>query len=495
MATEGPERPRVGWAVPAGLVGLGLAAWWFVLGLELTGVDTWPLLHQARRALEDPSVLWTERYLEGVWSGGVFWRPVLVAAFALQSLLFGDAPAGYHALRLAGYLVVALCAGSLAARRGASPRLAFGLAGALVLLHPLQVEMVPSVARSANVLADLALAGCLVLLAPGGAGRLRLSCGVALGLLAPGINEAGLIAPVLGLLLLAPWRAGAPGRRLAAGVLLLGELLHVGARFALLGTLGRYAEERGEGVLEKALTLARGLGQSGEAGLLVAVGVLLGASLLLAPRGTPAGVPADEAWGRVRLACWGWIFAGVAGQLLAPRVVERHAAYELVPLAVLLAAHLAGGVSALRGGGLRPAASLLLAAVALGLVCVPRSPLWRRYPQWPVVGETSAAITAAAERAARAARADAAPARAEVGPYHVLAFPPAGGAPLRIVLNPLPFSAAPAPPGARNADLLHPVILKDYSVRAFLLDRGLGPVVVEVVGRRSPAAGDLVPVR
>ena len=196
-APPGPRAARL--LPPALLLVLVAVAWGFTLRMPFTGVDAWPILAQAKAALADPTILFTQRYLEGLWEGARFWRPGLTAYTALQYAALGDQPFGYHLARLALLAVTAALAGTLAARHGAAPRLAWTVAALVYALHPLQAETVPVTSRDADTLATALVLGALVALT-GRRSRWRgwrLVLGVALALLAPTVKEPALLAPLL----------------------------------------------------------------------------------------------------------------------------------------------------------------------------------------------------------------------------------------------------------------------------------------------------------
>jgi len=472
------------------LSALGLAAWGFALHLPLTGVDAWPLLEQAQRALRDPGVLARERYLEGMPIGASFWRPLFVAAVSLQWSAFGESPLPYHVLRLAAYLGLAALAGALASRRGAAPGLAWFTAGAIVLLHPLQADMVPSLARSADVLCDLLLAATILLLSAPQREKASLAAGAVLALIVPGVKETGLAAALIGVLVLAPWSRGAGrARRLCALALLLGLALHIAARLATLGELGSYTPraERVTGPLRNAALLVQALTDRGNLPLAVLTLALVVPGLLFSLAGRPVRQALSPQWLAVRRGCWAWLACAGIGALLSPRLAERHGASLLAPAGVLLAALLGAlrsqGDVGLRAHALRLGALAALVA-ALALALAPRSPLWRRYPQWDLIGRTSQLAVDGADAAARELVRSGGPSAVEFGAFRLIAQ--RRGDVLQVDLDPFPYSAAPQD-GGRNTSLRQPAILMPYSLVAALRLRGHG-------GEVRVGAGEAVPV-
>ncbi|HVS17221.1 MAG TPA: hypothetical protein VMT18_01385 [Planctomycetota bacterium] len=462
----------------AALAALTLWAWGFVLALPPTGADAWPLLEQASRALHDPGVLWRERYLEGVPIGASFWRPLFVGGFALQWGAFGGTAWPYHALRLVAYLLLALGAGSLARRRPDAGESAAFAAGALVLLHPLQADLLPSLARSADVLADLALCATLACLARERPTRAALAFGALAALAAPAIKESGLIAPLVGLAVLEPWRAGdGRGRRATSLVLLVGLVAHLALRWQRLGSVGSYAagDAGGSDALNNAALLAAGLADAARAWQCGLLALLVVASLALSHGSEDSTRSVARAWLRTRRGALVWLALALVGALASRRLAERHAVALLVPLAVLVAPSL-GALTPRAGRERARTAARVLLALALLAVLAPRSPLWRHYAQWDVIAAATTGVLDAAEQAVRASEERSAPVERSVGVVRVRASRTQGV--LRVAVAPFPKQAAP-PTGPRAAALRQPMILMPYSIAAALRLRGVpGPIAI-----------------
>lgn len=453
---------------------LCLWAWGFALALPPTGADAWPLLEQAARCLREPGAWWRERYLEGVPIGAQFYRPLFVGSFALQWWAFGATAWPYHVLRLCAYLLLALGAGVLARRRPGAGELAALGAGGLVLLHPLQADVLPSMARSADVLADLLLCAVLICLARERIGTVGLALGALAALAAPGVKEIGLVAPLIGIALLEPWRAASGrARRATSAVLLLGLSLHVALRWMRLGGPGSYetTPQRSAGALENASLLLASLTDRDGAWQWLLPALVFAAALALSARSAEALPPAARDWILTRRGALLWLSLALLGALASPRLAERHAVALLAPLAVLVA-------PALDARGTR-AAARVLATLAFLWLLAPRSPLWRRYGQWDVIAAASEQVIDAAESAVRRSQEQDSTAEARAGVVRVSAERMGGVVHVRI--DPFPMQAGPAS-GARSASLRQPMILMPYSVAAALRLRGLdGPFAVEPV--------------
>ncbi len=497
----GPTGPRAARLLPPALLLVLVAvAWGSTLRMPLTGVDVWPILAQAKAALADPSILFTQRYLEGLWEGARFWRPGLTAFTALQFAAFGEQPFGYHFARLALLVATAALAGTLAARHGAAPRLAWTVAALVYALHPLQAETVPVTSRDADTLATALVLGALVALTgtePLGRGRLAL--GVALALLAPTVKEPALLAPLLAIVVLQPWRVR-PGRRAAVGasaVLAVGLGAHLLYRITLLGTIGRYERELPMPLRETVRELSAGLLDHQRWGLAPAVAALLTSAFLLwlvMRRAAVVPAPATT-WVPVRQACLVWLALGTASFIAAPVFRLRYGEGLLAPLAVfagagvgaaLIAARAAATDPAARSATLRKAPALLL-ALGLLLALLPGTPLLWRYPQWEMAGRaastvleaTGATVASAFEAHGRADR--------RVGRFQIVAeaFGPQSAS---AMIDPFPFQ--PAEPQRRlTGRTANVAILAPYAVQAYLQLAKGWPVGSVLVVEGTPLLG------
>ncbi|MDQ7006495.1 MAG: hypothetical protein Q9Q40_04625 [Acidobacteriota bacterium] len=477
------DRLRVGVAAALCSVVIVLA-WLPILRLPLTGADCWPILVQAAG---NPLDTCRQIYLERLWEGADFFRPLLTLLTAFEWRLLGETPWGWHLLRLLMVLFTALGCGALATRAGGS-RPAGLAAGALVFaLHPLQWQTVPAVARDADTLAALlGVAGLLALLSLGKGVLGRRIAGVLLLLAAPLAKETGLAMPLIGLILLLPswWRR----RRESAvqarvdGTLALalagGLLAEMAWRWWLLGSLGGYhGVVRPVSLGVRLSRLLRGLlgPESLWQALVVGaalVGVLLMAHRLL--RQTPPAAP----WTLLRIACWSWLAIGLAGALSSPRAGLRHAEVLLAPAAIL-----AGGAwgRIWPRRRVRPAlgtTTLAMMAVAGGLLLGPGSAGRLSCKSWQRAGELSARVLELAERSARQAHRKGAQVEEDAGGYRIVARPRGEG--VEVIITPFPYR----PPGASNTVMA----LMPYSVRAYLLARGI-PDPIRVAPGRSRGSG------
>lgn len=496
---------RSTWVIAALAVAATLAAWGFTLGLPLTGADVWPILAQGKRFVDAPVQTLGERYLEGLWEGARFWRPGVVAVAGVQYAAFGESAWLYHASRLGFVALTTILVGLLAATHGRSPRVAFGIAAALYLLHPVQAETIPAVARDADTYFTLATVAALLALVasretPSSA---RTWIGVVCALLAPTFKEPGLLAPLLGVLVLEPWRGGEPGARrarIAALVLLAGLAAHVAFRWSLLGTIGGYESAViGLTTGEAARVIGFTLFDHQRLGFLWPTALALaGAALVASGLGVPgrASTP-SRAWTRVRLATLAWFVISTLAFLQASRVVTRYSEALLAPLAVLAGAWISQLIDearlARRDGENPLRASLAAAAAILALAFVLAGgspPVWR-YPQWELAGRTSDAVSAAVVDAARAARMSGREETVRTGRFSVTAAAtPDGGTVLAI--DPFPYKTV-QPQGALDAELATVVIMGQQSLHGLFEVRGLGPLRAVQMGQPAldVAPGDL----
>ncbi len=162
-----------------------LFAWRENLALGFTDVDAWADAAWAGRP-------WTEQFFVpltgGVGGGNAnFWRPVVMLHYKLLRTLFGLDPLGWQAWDLGLHL---LCVGLLGRLAGGWRGL---VAGGIFALHPLQVEVVPAVARNID-----SLLGVWTLLALLAARRGSWAGTVAACLLALGTKETAIaVVPVI----------------------------------------------------------------------------------------------------------------------------------------------------------------------------------------------------------------------------------------------------------------------------------------------------------
>lgn len=496
-----PPAQRAGRLLPpALLIVLAAVAWGFTLRMPFTGVDIWPILAQAKATLADPSILFTQRYLEGLWEGARFWRPGLTAYTALQYAILADHPFGYHLLRLVLLIVTAALAGTLATRCGAAPRLAWTVAALVYALHPLQAETVPVTSRDADTLATALVLGTLVALTgPEPSGRGRLALGVLLALLAPTVKEPALLAPLLGIFALEPWRAR-PGRRAAlaaSAVLAAGLVAHLLYRLSLLGTIGRYEHDLPLSMGETVRELAAGLFDHQRWGLAPIAAALLGAAFLLWLVLQRAGLTTAPApgWAAVRRSCAIWLVLGTASFLAAPVFRLRYGEGLLAPLAVFAGAGAAAALLAARaavddhsgpGAALRRAPAFLL-VLGLAVALLPGTPLVWSYPQWEMAGRAAESVLKVTGETVNAAFDAKGRAEGRVGRFQVVAEAVGPSSAIALIE---PFPAQPAEPqrpfSGRTANVM---ILARYAVQSYLQLAHGRPVGSVQVAEGNPLLG------
>jgi hypothetical protein len=272
---------RVGLAI---LALLPWYAWRDVLGLELLGWDSYPLVAAGRVAdAGELAGTFGEELMDGRYPLGRYWRPLVHLSFALDHALWGLAPRGYHATDLAllslNAVLVALLAGKLLGRR-----VGF-LAGLYFVLHPVHADVLWAPARRADALAlACTLAALVASLSFGARPWLRRAAVAAACAAALGSKESGAVAlPLVALLqtLLAPQRERVRRAAREGGLAVAAVTAVLALRTAVLGGLGG---ARG-GELSGALAgfpaaLARyAVAAFGGAGLRVGVPVGLGFAL------------------------------------------------------------------------------------------------------------------------------------------------------------------------------------------------------------------------
>ncbi|MBP7571762.1 MAG: hypothetical protein KBA95_17020 [Acidobacteria bacterium] len=456
-------------------------AWAFTLTLPFTGADAWPIFVQAERAITDPGILAKQRYLEGLWDGGVFWRPGLVAFAGMERLAFGDNPAPYHVVRLLLAWLTACVIGYAASHRGAWPGLAFILAGATYLLHPLQAETLPVTARDADSLVSLIGISGLTLLAGARFRKSRawLVCGSALALAAPLVKEPGLVLPLAGVLALRPWDRRTPrvtAALLSSTVLLTGLVGHVGYRLALLGTVGGYRAGDPAPAEPPILTLMRALFDHQRWGLLATATGMLVLAVTISGVTRNASSSARPEWSGIHAAMVAWVAAGALTLGLSDVSRERYAEMLLVPLAVLLGGFAAGMFETARPRWRPFCAAALFIAIVLSLG--PGSPLVWRYPQWEIAGRVSTAVLEASQRALTESTGHT-PASVRVGRFQVTASRGQDAGPAWLSIDPFPLQPE-HPAGWRTGRVANVYILAPYAVEAYLLARGHQPSAVRV---------------
>jgi hypothetical protein len=175
-----------------------------------TDVDTFSLIDDGRsRTLSDVVAHFGSELMSGRMVNAVFYRPLTSITFGAEYALFGLNPRGYHVvsltiLSLTAFLLLHVAQAIWTSTRGT---LIGSLAAVLFILHPLQLDAVPAIARLGDLLFTLftllALACVIDVMCVSG-GRLRRtvagSLSVVFACLALLAKEPGILAPfVLGL--------------------------------------------------------------------------------------------------------------------------------------------------------------------------------------------------------------------------------------------------------------------------------------------------------
>jgi Tfp pilus assembly protein PilF len=116
--------------------------------------DDFPVVAR-NEAAHDPTDL-RRIFLTSSWSSNrdqtIAFRPLTIWTFAVDHVLFGERPLGYHAVNVLGHAAVAALVASLAAATGMSVAAAT-LAGALFAAHPVHTEAVANLVGRAEILA------------------------------------------------------------------------------------------------------------------------------------------------------------------------------------------------------------------------------------------------------------------------------------------------------------------------------------------------------
>ena len=244
---------------------LALVAYRSVLDLPLLGWDAFPLI--AAGQLNSAADLWrvvSTELMGGRFPDGHYYRPLTALSFSLDEALYGLAPRGYHLTDLALLVINGALLAAVARRVFGLQRVITAVvAAALFVLHPIQLEVLPTVARRADA---LSLLGILALLcaqprAEQVFGRRVGTLSFLLALAAASAKETGLLGPLLvaslhlfqGPSMRVPQHWLRVLRRTLPAA--LGALAYLGARTAVLGGLGGYAES-GLGNLRRAPALA-----------------------------------------------------------------------------------------------------------------------------------------------------------------------------------------------------------------------------------------------
>lgn len=137
------------------LVALTLLVYRRIFDYPMSTGDTWALLIGSRVAeWRDLIALFTTRLLDGTNFGGDFYRPVALLSYAIDQSLWGERSAGLYLTNVLVHGASAGLTSALAWRTTGNRAIALA-AGLLMVLHPLAIEVVPSVARRQDLLAGL----------------------------------------------------------------------------------------------------------------------------------------------------------------------------------------------------------------------------------------------------------------------------------------------------------------------------------------------------
>jgi tetratricopeptide (TPR) repeat protein len=154
--------------------------------------------------LDDFSAVVDNRSLDS-FGGAAEWlrfRPVLMASYALERMLWGDSAAGHHIGNLLVHAAVVVLTGVLA-RRLWRDQVSAVVAAAIVALHPLNAEAVNYIAARSSTLMTLWTLVAVWCYDVAWRGRSRtsragwLAGSMAAGLAAIGAKEAGVVLPLL----------------------------------------------------------------------------------------------------------------------------------------------------------------------------------------------------------------------------------------------------------------------------------------------------------
>ena len=393
------------------LIGLSLvllAAWGAyhpVLGLELMGWDSYPLIAASRiQNLGDFLGSFTEELMDGRYPEGHFYRPVTNLSFALDHAVWGLDPFGYH---LTALLILAAGAVSVyvLAQRLFGGVWAPLVAAAVFALHPLQFETVPVSARRADMLFSLFVLWALIAQPREKSPPARTRwLGALWVLLAAASKETGAIALLLVAayhLLLDAEGTWAERRRRALRNCALpaaGFALFLAARTAVLGGLGGHpGSSLLQGILRGLLSLpeyARSLlvpqpwsdSPAFERQLLTALVMALLLALLLLGRGSALSSTRarPDPWRSTGFLGF-WLLCLLAMTGISGERASWYAVPYLVPYALLIGRLANGAVAAARERHI--AAALAAGGVALVLAGshLRYSGLIHHYAEWDVV--------------------------------------------------------------------------------------------------------------
>lgn len=264
LAPAPSAAPR--WLLPAVLV-LAALAFANTLGGAFVYDDTRQIV--ANALIQDTSRLgealasdvWAFRADEGQ-AGSNYWRPTFVAWLVLCHTLFGLAPLGWHVLSILLHVAVTALAFVFVRRLGLGAWAAAAVA-LVFAVHPVHTESVAWISGSPDLLLGVALLGAAILAADHArvGGAWRVAAIVALGAVAMGAKEIGIMTPLVVGLTVWAVRAGDAERRptavraalWTAAPLVALAVVYLVARNAVIGGFSQEAPWE-HGLVEAALT-------------------------------------------------------------------------------------------------------------------------------------------------------------------------------------------------------------------------------------------------
>ena len=220
--------------------GASLLAYRTVDGVDFLGFDAYPSIVASRIASwSDFAGTFQERLMHYWFPQGDFYRPVTNLSIALDYGLWGLDPRGYHATNAVLLGFTGWCLFWLVRRVAPGARFAAALALAFYLVHPLQLEVYPVLARRADMLCGAFVALALVA-STRRCDRVRVASTFVLTALAVASKVTGILVVPLAFLV----ARGAPMSTMKAARATLPHfaagLIVFSARLAVLGEIGGY---------------------------------------------------------------------------------------------------------------------------------------------------------------------------------------------------------------------------------------------------------------
>ncbi len=239
-----------------------------LFGLWFTDIDTFPLISSGRiGSAESLAEIFTSPLMQGLMANALYYRPLSSISWGIDAAIWGLNPLGYHltdlALHITNSLLLFFLVRTTALRLSATPSLTGGkarniyiaafIAAFIFAIHPVGQEVVPAVARRADLLYGLFL--LLTLLSLENflrTSRVRdIAIATGCALLAFGAKEPALIVPAFAAVFVFCF---ADARTLNERVVLclqacvpmgIVAVLYFAARYTVLGGIGGYAEIEG----------------------------------------------------------------------------------------------------------------------------------------------------------------------------------------------------------------------------------------------------------